>query len=247
MKRYSWQLSFGAALLIAAAAIYFLDYAVFGDARRVLTVITNGIAFVPIEVLLVTLIISQLLNSHARQDRMQKMNMVIGAFFSEAGEQLLKISGPFILNYPEVSSHLQVNTHWTPQDFESAKKEMAQFDYAADAQGGNLEWLKRLLVEKRQFMLRMLENPNLLEHHEFTDTLWAVFHLTEELNRRVDVSKLPQSDYSHLSNDIRRAYGALVGEWLSYLKHLKADYPYLYSLAARDNPFNPTPQVEVVE
>jgi len=32
----------------------------------------------------------------------------------------------------------------------------------------------------------------------------------------------------------------LLQEWLSYLQHLQVDYPYLFSLAARTNPFDRT-------
>jgi len=85
----------------------------------------------------------------------------------------------------------------------------------------------------------------LLEHESFTDLLWAVFHLTEELACRTNVKQLPDTDYAHLSGDIKRAYVLLISEWLAYMKHLKADYPYLFSLAVRTNPFDPNASVEV--
>jgi hypothetical protein len=45
--------------------------------------------------------------------------------------------------------------------------------------------------------------------------------------------------------DIKRAYGLLVDQWLVYMKHLKDNYPYLFSLAMRVNPFlqEPSPVV----
>jgi hypothetical protein len=33
-------------------------------------------------------------------------------------------------------------------------------------------------------------------------------------------------------------YGLLVIEWLKYMQHLKQQYPYLFSLAMRTNPFD---------
>ena len=71
----------------------------------------------------------------------------------------------------------------------------------------------------------------------FTDLLWAVTHLTEELSHRKDLKTLPNADYEHLSGDIKRAYIMLITEWLAYMKHLKESYPYLFSLAVRTNPF----------
>ena len=32
---------------------------------------------------------------------------------------------------------------------------------------------------------------------------------------------------------------SLIAEWLAYMRHLKKNYPYLFSLALRTNPFDP--------
>jgi len=87
-------------------------------------------------------------------------------------------------------------------------------------------------------MLSLLANPNLLEHDTFTDLLWAVFHLSEELSSRPDLTRLPRTDNDHLSGDMKRAYMLIITEWLAYMKHLKHDYPYLFSLAVRTNPMD---------
>jgi hypothetical protein len=118
-------------------------------------------------------------------------------------------------------------------------------DYTTDSKRGDLVGLKNFLLEKRQFLLNLLENPNLLEHESFTNLLWAVFHLTEELAHRKDLDKLPDKDYEHLAGDIKRAYSSLIIEWLAYMKHLKTAYPYLFSLAVRTNPFDAQACVEV--
>jgi hypothetical protein len=83
-----------------------------------------------------------------------------------------------------------------------------------------------------------LENPTLLEHESFTELLRSVFHLTEELANREALTQLPDTDYQHLAGDIKRAYILLVHQWFDYMKHLKDNYPYLFSLAMRANPFD---------
>ena len=90
-----------------------------------------------------------------------------------------------------------------------------------------------------------MENPNLLEHESFTNLLWAVFHLTEELAYRRTVERLARADAAHIAGDIKRAYELLTLEWLAYMKRLQKDYPYLFSLAVRTNPFDPGASVEV--
>jgi hypothetical protein len=101
------------------------------------------------------------------------------------------------------------------------------------------------LTTERDFLLSLLGNPNLLEHEIFTELLWAVFHLAEELGNRSDVSNLPENDYQHLVGDITRVHVLLVTQWLAYMKPLHTDYPFLFSLAVRTNPFNPLAKVEI--
>ncbi|MBA7569274.1 hypothetical protein ES708_11013 [subsurface metagenome] len=38
-----------------------------------------------------------------------------------------------------------------------------------------------------------------------------------------------------------------ISEWLDYMKHLKNNYPYLFSLAMRTNPFDANASVEVIK
>jgi hypothetical protein len=124
-------------------------------------------------------------------------------------------------------------------------KRMADYDYSIEIEAGALNDLREFLLEKREFLLRLLENPNLLEHDKFTDMLWAITHLTEELSHRGGVYELPASDYKHLAGDVKRAYQRTIAEWLEYMEHLHASYPYLYSLAVRTNPFDPDAPVQV--
>lgn len=177
---------------------------------------------------------------------LKKMNMVIGAFFSEVGGELLKSFIGFDPCVDKIRGDLSRIGDWPEKDFARYNKSLKSYDDEMDSQKGNLEQLKGFLVGKRGFLLGLLENPNLLEHESFTELLWAVFHLTEELSLRSDVTELPDTDYDHLSGDMKRAYSLLILEWLAYIKHLKDDYPYLFSLAVRSNPFDPDASPEVV-
>jgi len=68
---------------------------------------------------------------------------------------------------------------------------------------------------------------------------------TEELAYRKDIRKLKDADYEHIANDMKRAYVFLTTEWLVYMKHLKDNYPYLFSLATRTNPLDPNALPEI--
>ncbi len=53
------------------------------------------------------------------------------------------------------------------------------------------------------------------------------------------------ADYQHLKVDAERVYNLLIFEWLEYMEHLMNNYPYLFSLAMRTNPFDPEATVEI--
>jgi hypothetical protein len=205
----------------------------------------GDIAFLPIQVLLVTLIIEKLLNEREKRQLLKKLNMVIGVFFSEVGTRLLQLFSDFSPPAESIRKDLVVTNAWSNKSFSSMHKRLKDYDYGVESQKGNLEELKGFLLEKREFLLVLLENPNLLEHESFTELLWAVFHLAEELSFRPRVTHLSDPDYQHFSGDIKRVYVLLIAEWLAYMKHLKDNYPYLFSLAVRTNPFDPAASPEI--
>ena len=137
-----------------------------------------------------------------------------------------------------IRNDLIVTNDWSDEDFLRVGGSLQNYGYAIEIQHVDLTHLRAFLREQRDFLLRLLENPILLEHESFTELLLAVFHLAEELACREDVEKLPNSDMDHLKGDIKRAYVFLVKEWLSYMRHLMKNYPYLFSLALRINPFD---------
>ena len=245
MKHIKWQTTLGVSLVALSICIYFIQIEIFRTPRDTFFYLFQDLAFVPISVLTVTLIIDQLLRVREKRALLKKMNMVIGAFFSEVGTTLLKSFADFDLHYDKIRGNLVITSDWSKEDFSIVRKRLREYDYNVNSEKGDLENLKDFLMGKRDFLLRLLENPNLLEHESFTDVLWAVFHLTEELASRTNVRGLPDTDYKHLSADIKRAYISLISEWVTYMKHLKVDYPYLFSLAVRTNPFNPDASPEV--
>ncbi len=70
-------------------------------------------------------------------------------------------------------------------------------------------------------------------------------HLKEELQARSTLTEIPDADARHLAGDINRVYHQLAQHWLTYAQHLQAEYPFLYSLAVRTNPFQRDAQARV--
>ena len=238
MRRLSWQLLLGLSLALASLALYMLHYAIYRDSHHIFIYLLGDIAFLPVEVLLVTLIIHELLNEREKRARMEKQNMIIGAFFSEVGTALLARFSDLDPKLDQIRGELVMAGDWSARDFNAVSRRLKGYSYAVEVDEADLERLRLLLAGKRDFLLQLVQNPNLLEHESFSELLRSVFHLTEELISRGEISDLPSTDSRHMAGDISRAYVLLVHQWLGYMRHLCDEYPYLFSLAMRTNPFD---------
>ena len=242
MKRIKWQLLLGISLVVLSTIFYLIHYALFRDAYHIFYRLIGDIAFAFIEVLLFTVIAIR-----ERRIILDRLNMVIGSFFSVVGKDLLRFFSEFDPNTDRIRRDLIITNQWSSGEFLDMSRRLKKYDYAISIRRGDLSSLKQKLVKEREFMLRLLENQNLLEHDAFTGLLMAVFHLAEELESRPDLSRLSELDLRHIAGDMQRAYSLLISEWLSYMKHLRENYPYLFSFAMRTNPFDPNASPEIKE
>jgi len=233
-----WKVIVGIGLVTLTLLLMTIHFLIFRDSEHLFIYFLGDLAFLPVEVLCVTLIIDSMLESRERQQRMEKLNMVIGIFFSRVGIPLLTrfakadpCSGP-------LQALGQCGAGWNAEQCRSILACIGTQQCAIDTVRVDLTALREFLVKNEDFLLRIVENPMVFEHESFTDLILAVTHLNEELKARDDLSNLPPTDIAHLKGDIERAYSRLVPEWVKYMEYLQRSYPYLFSLAMRTNPFN---------
>ena len=63
MKRLNWQVLLALSLIMMSVLLYLIHYAIFRDPHHIYIYLLGDIAFVPIEVLLVAVIVHQLLSN----------------------------------------------------------------------------------------------------------------------------------------------------------------------------------------
>ncbi len=238
MRGYGWLILLGVALVGLSAYLYIYHFLIFDDPHHIFIYMLGDLAFLPIDVLLVTLVIHGMLSVREKRLRLQKLNMVIGMFFSEVGTKLLARLSDCDPRLDEIKNDLVVTREWDEREFARVSRKLRRHDYLIDGSKADLKSIRGFLRQHRDFTVSLLENPNLLEHESFTELLQAAFHLGEELAFREDIDSLPQSDRDHVAIDIQRVYRVLAYQWLDYMRHLKDNYPYLFSLAMRTNPFD---------
>ena len=223
-------------LVLISVILYTALYLIFNDAKDLFFYTLLDLAFLPLQVLIVGIVIERIMAKREIDEKISKLNMVVGTFFSEVGHSLSAMFLNSTSDRERIIANLDITPAWKTQEYIKARK-YAEKDTAVDFTNIDLDMLKSFLVSKRQFMLTLIENPNLLEHERFTDLLLASFHLTEELESRPSLANLPARDIEHLKGDIKRAYRFLVIEWLDYMQHVQSNYPFLYSHYVRTHPF----------
>ena len=247
MKIQRWYIYIIVILLTTSASTYFLQLTLFHDAKNTFFYMLQDFAFVPIQVLMVTFILDGLMKKREKNSILNKLNMVIGIFFHEAGNQILKNLKEITTESDNLCDTFIIDKDWESKDFKRKIKDFKIYNEDIELNDKSLQKIKNLVVSKKSILLNLLNNPNLLEHDKFTDLLWAIYHLSDELLHRDSFNNIPESDLQHLKGDLIRVYNLIIKEWLSYMNHLQSEFPYLYSIALRTNPFNDNAQITIAE
>ncbi len=237
MKRSNWLFGFGILLITLSVLFYFAHYLIFKDSHHIFIYLLGDIAFVPIEVLLVTLIIHKIIDEREKKGKLEKLNMVLGVFFSEAGTSLLAYICVLDENLERIKKELAIKQDWNDKTFKKVFKKISSHDYAVNIDDIDMKEFKTSLHSKRDLLIKLIENPALLEHDSFTELLRALFHLDDEFSTR-NLDTMTAQDKNHIALDIKRTYKLLVVEWLSYMKYLKNRHPYYFLFAVKTSPFN---------
>ncbi|MBZ9687877.1 hypothetical protein G9F72_016220 [Clostridium estertheticum] len=244
MKKSDWRVKFSILLILSSVLLYSFHYFIFRDAHTIFIYLVGELAFIPIEVLLVSLVIDRVIKEREKESLIEKLNLIIGVYFNEVGTNILKYCTSIDPKVDEIANLLIVEATWEEKDFKKALEKCKNYNYEIEFCKIDLEKMNEFLLSKRGFLLRLLENPNLLEHETFTHLLTAVFHLEDELSSR-NLSELRDDENEHLELDIKRAYRASVSQWVMYMKHLKNTFPYLFVTAMSNNPFDKRTKEEI--
>lgn len=233
----NWKIIFGLIMIILSITFYVIHYLIFKDLHHIFIYLLGDIAFVFIEVLLVSIIIHNLLNEWEKRSHLKKLNMVIETFFSEFGKYLLAFISKHDKNLDKIKDKITSSEECGEINFSNAINIIKKYNENIDINKIDLQTLLIFLKDKRKFLLNLLQNPNLLEHESFSETLMSIFHITEELAAR-DLKNLSLEDLNHTKTDIERAYKNLTIQWLNYMNYTKKNYPYFYLFAMKTNPFD---------
>lgn len=245
-----WKIKFSILMIILIIVIYGSNYLVLGDGEHIISYVWTHLGFIPVDILVVAFLLDEIIERKEKEAMLEKLDMLMSTFFSEIGNELIsQLSSAN--KYKTNTENLKSIKNWDDKDYENKLKELKDTDveFQADISPENREEflrnLNELLTSKREFIINLINNPNLLEKEEFTGLINAILHLDEELEHRKDLSLVTDADFAHLNGDMHRVYNKLIHEWVYYLRYLNKHYPYMIALIIRTNPFDEDAEVYV--
>ena len=247
-----WKIKFSLLMVVLIIIIYGSNYLVLGDAEHIISYIWTHLGFIPVDILIVAFVLDEIIERKEKEAMLEKLDMLMSTFFSEVGNELIaQLSSAN--KYKASTENLKSIKNWDEKDYDNKLAELksSSVDFSAQIAPEDreefLENLRDLLSSKREFIINLINNPNLLEKEEFTALINAILHLDEELEHRSDLALVNDADFGHLNGDMHRVYQKLVYEWVYYLRYLNKHYPYMIALIIRTNPFDEDADVYVKE
>ena len=247
-----WKIKFSIIMVIAIIVIYGSNILILKDPEHVISYIWTHLGFIPVDILIVAFVLDEIISKKEKEAMMEKLDMIMSTFFSEVGNDLISQLSS-VNKHKADTSYLESIKSWDDKDYENKLKEIKNINipFRADVTSEDREEyltnIRNLLINKREFIVGLLNNPNLLEKEEFSKLLTAILHLDEELEHRPDLSKVTDVDFNHLNGDMERIYNILIHEWIYYLRYLNKHYPYMIALIIRTNPFDANADAYVKE
>lgn len=220
-----------------SAAIYTLHYLIFRDLHHIVIFFFHDLAFLPLEVLLVTLVFEKLLEHSRIDENRGKISMIESVFFSESGCDLLRYLHSCDSDSELLRSTLRLTEEWKQKDYLTAKSLLKTYPFNVDEDRLDFYGIRYHLATRHSYYLKVIENPALTEHVDFTDLILDIYLLWEELDGRDDLYTLSAEERNRLCGLVNKIYALLTEEWLDNARNIQQHQPARLSKIIQTNPF----------
>lgn len=232
----------GVGLILLSVLLHSVHYVLFHDMHHLMVFLVADIAFIPLEVFFVSMVLDRLIEKREHAKTVNKMNMIVGLFYQEVGNSLLTefVRADRGLDLGDISADYT----WGPDEYKELKTAIEAHPHTIDIEALNIMKVDMLLSKFQPNVLGLITNQALQEHERFTDLLMSITHLFEEIKQRTS-QRLTKHDREHLTGDVERVYGRLSLLWVDYLQYLQKEYPFLFLTAVTNNPYDVRERAEI--
>lgn len=224
-------------LLCASALLYAIHYLIFRDLHHLAIFGLHELAFVPLEVILVTLGLDQLVEKTHREEAGSKVSIIETLYFNESGGTMLRYLTSFDPDAARLRELLQVTEDWHSSDFRQAIRQLKSYPFLLDLDRIDFFGLHYHLSQRHEYYRSMLENPALTQSEAFTEMIMKIYLLWEELDGRTNLYQLPEKDRNYLAELLHEIYRELTEYWLDNVYNHSIHNRFRLHRAVESNPF----------
>ncbi len=224
-------------LLCTSALLYAIHYLIFRDLHHLAIFGLHELAFVPLEVILVTLGLDQLVEKTHREEARSKVSIIETLYFNESGGTMLRYLTSFDPDAARLRELLQVTEDWHSSDFRQAIRQLKSYPFLLDLDRIDFFGLHYHLSQRHEYYRSMLENPALTQSEAFTEMIMKIYLLWEELDGRTNLYQLPEKDRNYLAELLHEIYRELTEYWLDNVYNHSIHNRFRLHRAIESNPF----------
>lgn len=211
-------------LSMISGCIYGLQVLLFHDLRNTEFYIMQDLAFIPISIAITTVVVGNIVARRSREEAAEKAGMLRTMFFSDIGRILMKkinaISEPSIPVYSGKGMSVQ-----------KQQEIIRSTAVTVHTDRDTYEFIRAFLNEKKQDLITLSGNNNLMDQDDFTQLLGGLFHLLDEFSLRGSYEELSESDISHMNDDFARVLILLGTNLAASAEFQKKHFPDFYQKA----------------
>lgn len=210
-------------LFVTSIVVYGLQMLIFKDPKTTGFYFLQDVAFMPLTIVIATVMIGAIFEEHDKKERIERTKMLTSAFFTEVGEELLQLLVEASDSYKQMTDLFDD----VPDEAE-LKMHIKDMKLHVKLTSERAIELRNTLDVHYMFITINASNPALLEHEKYTDMLWSIYHLRDELKMR-DLDRMTKEERKHLEIDATRVLNNLLINWVSHVRYVQKEYPYFYA------------------
>lgn len=224
--------------MLLSVFFYVIHFAIFGDAVKTISGLMLSLAYVPLGVTYQILVLDKLFEARLKIRSTRKINMILGSFYYEVGNSILKTIAEVDENINSLQSLWVISEDWKQIDFSKLEAFVSEYRCCIDMDILQYERISDILKEQGGFLLSLVINPNLEEYEEFTNMIISILHMRDLLVNRNKNKILEDYEKYYLKHEICNLYRFLLIEWVKYMNYLRDFYPSLFIRALMNSPFD---------
>lgn len=225
-------------LLVLTILFQGLYFIFFKDRQYVYFTILHGVVEAPFNMFLTGVLFNYILNRKEQSSEREKTNMLIGIFYSEVGNELLRLFLEADMYVEYFRSKFMIKKTWTEADYKKLLLQSDSIEHSINIENIDLSKLREKLANVTGLSIDLLTSTSLQNKDDFNIIVNNVFFLKGELDDRMEGRELDEHEKVHIQKIVNELYLRLIKMWVSHMYYRQSSNEQLFIKALIKSPFD---------